>query len=311
MQVDAIVFLHRGPCDYLHDVLQAANASNPGKRIVLLGDETNRSFSTIVEHHYISSYEQDIPRFEKIYLHMSENPYDFEFFCISRWFILSRFCNKNNLRGIFHADTDVLICSSISDIANSLFDHEAALSYGVSAHASFWSTSALLDFCEFVIHAYNTKDGPHFRELAALYDVFARERKPGGICDMTLINLFCRHRKYFELTGTILGGTFDHNINMPENGNVKFEMFRGIKKLIWINSTPYGRPVNGTESVRFHVLHCQGMAKRYIGRLRATRPPPSRIGMLWRRFVETGSRLIWRLMRLFLERIGLWARLRA
>jgi hypothetical protein len=291
MQIDAIVFIHRGAHDHVRDVLEVAARSNRHTRIVLLGDEANRSFSKDVEHHHISDYDQDVRSFEKSYLHLSTNSYDFEFFCLSRWMILNCFCQRYGMRGIFHADSDVLVYSSITDIANALLDCELAVSLERSPHASFWTAETLSDFAGFIASTYRTKDGPDFQELAALHNRFSSERRPGGVCDMALINLFVRDRKCFDLTETIFGGTFDNNINMSDNGNTKFEMFRGIKKLTWRRSIPYGRRFAGTDDVRFHVLHCQGAAKQWISELCAERPPRI-IRSAARRVLRVGGKLL-------------------
>jgi len=131
MRIDAIVFIHHGAHDYIRHVINVASASNRDTRIILLGDQANRTISRDIEHHYISDYQQDILCFENTYLHLSTNPYDFEFFCIYRWLVLSCFCERNGIQGLFHADSDVLIYSSMADIAKALDDCEAAISWGV------------------------------------------------------------------------------------------------------------------------------------------------------------------------------------
>src|SRR5262249_32436194 len=221
---------------------------------------------------------------------------DFEFFCIYRWLVLSCFCERNGIQGLFHADSDVLIYSSMADIAKALDDCEAAISWGRSAHASFWTAKALSEFSDFIVSTYRRKDGLRFRELAAFHNAFVRERRPGGVSDMTLINLFFRDRRCVDLTQTISGGTFDHNINMSDNRNIEFEMFRGIKRLTWRNSIPYGRPLNGAADVRFHALHCQGWAKQWISRVCAERPPASRIEVIGQRIVRFAIRRIVRVV---------------
>ena len=277
MKIDAIVLIHRGGHDYFRDVLKIAATSNPNTRIILLGDEENCVILPNIEHYFISDYENDVRRLEEAYLHLSTNLYDFEFFCLSRWLILNCFCQKHGMNGIFHADSDLLIYSSISDIASALNDCELAVSWGLSPHASYWTAKALSDFADLVVSTYQTKDGPRFCELAAHHNRVARERRPGGVSDMTFINMFSKSRKYFDLTGTILGGTFDHNINMSDNKCTQFEMFRGIKRLTWRQSIPYGRALDQKSNIRFHTLHCQGEAKRWIKELCAERPPVSRI----------------------------------
>jgi hypothetical protein len=277
MKIDAIVLIHRGGHDYVRDVLKIAATSNPNTRIVLLGDEENRAIIPNIEHYFISDYENDVRRLEEVYLHLSTNPYDFELFCLSRWLILNCFCQKQGMNGIFHADSDVLIYSSINDIAGALNDCKLAVSWGLSPHASFWTAEALSDFADFVVSTYQTKDAPPFRELAAHHNRVVRERRPGGVSDMTFINMFSKDIKCFDLTSTILDGTFDHNINMSDNKCTQFEMFRGIKKLTWRQSIPYGRALDQKSNMRFHTLHCQGEAKRWIKELCAERPPASQI----------------------------------
>jgi hypothetical protein len=201
------------------------------------------------------------------------------------------------MNGIFHADSDVLIYSSISDIASALNDCELAVSWGLSPHASYWTAEALSDFAELVVSTYQKKDGPHFMQLTTHHNRVVQERRAGGVSDMTFINMFSKGRKCFDLTNTILDGTFDHNINMSDNKSTKFEIFRGIKRLTWRQSIPYGWILDQKSNVRFHTLHCQGEAKRWIKELCAERPPVSRIKAWRSRITESTIRYGGKLLR--------------
>jgi len=47
-----IIFVHKGWHEYLYYALSQAKASNPGATVHLIGDENNRVFRCLVNHHY-------------------------------------------------------------------------------------------------------------------------------------------------------------------------------------------------------------------------------------------------------------------
>ena len=66
-----IIFIHYGVQDYMSYTLKAARLSNPNKRIILLGDESNIKIAHEygVEHVLLEKYRQSdtIKEFEKVF----------------------------------------------------------------------------------------------------------------------------------------------------------------------------------------------------------------------------------------------------
>jgi hypothetical protein len=259
MTLDAIIFLHRGDSAYLQCALAQARRSNPDTRIVLLGDDSNGKYSKLVEYHRISDFMAAANAFRDRYIHLSSNAFEFEFRCFERWFVIWEFCKRSDVQALFCADSDVLIYSNLQDIMARFGIFDVSLSLNSCAHASYWTIEALRAFCEFVTKAYTS-------DAAALEDMY-RDYKatgnPGGICDMTLLNMFGRNAdiQVIETTDIIEGAAFDHNLNCISDGPNHYVSHFGAKKLLWRNDLPYGQLQEDSTLVRFDILHFQGIAK--------------------------------------------------
>ncbi len=104
-----IIFIHYGNANYLRHVLRAARTSNPDKRIILLGDESNRHLARPgIEHHLFSDLNTgpEIERFNRVFqlikgenhiyrkLHGADHWTHFVFL---RWFLILNFLRREKI----------------------------------------------------------------------------------------------------------------------------------------------------------------------------------------------------------------------
>jgi hypothetical protein len=261
-----IIFIHRGEGSYLQYSLAAAHRSNPTANIFLLDDKENCTFN-YVKHVNINNYISGAENFAKTYQHLSSNPFDFELFCIQRWFIISDFLKTNSLENFFHADSDVMIFSDLAEEWPKFSNFSLALSQGSSGHNSFWNNAKILaDFCDFVSNIYNQNDKENYEKMMAFWKNIKEDHKAGGVCDMTLLRFYREtHLGTVGETAVIVNNsTYDDNISSSIQGGTRYKMsVFGIKIIYWQAGLPYGKDDAGS-LIKFNTLHFQGKKKRYM-----------------------------------------------
>jgi hypothetical protein len=88
-----IIYIHINDSNYLDDIFNITTKNNKC-RIILIGDENNKKYST---KYGIEFYNINDDREEFKYDHISVNSYEYEKFCFERWIILSNFIRKHSL----------------------------------------------------------------------------------------------------------------------------------------------------------------------------------------------------------------------
>ena len=199
-----IIFAHFGYDEYLNITIRQALSSNPAAEVILLGDEANRKFNTLCSHYLYKDFETGIDDLEKTYTQSSSNNYQYEFFCIKRWFIIRNFMREKKLDWVFATDSDVLLYNSIQDYftTNILKNkYEAAYCLFEQTHDQFrWVASGanafvsldfLEKFCDYVVDIYKQ----HIDILSSKIEHHSKANVPGGIADMTFFYLYHYYKK--------------------------------------------------------------------------------------------------------------------
>lgn len=115
-----VIFCHYGNSFYLKHSLQTVKLFNPDKRIVLLGDDSNRqvALNAGVEHHPFINYNhtEEIRTFDRVYQHIAGVQHGkpvWTNFVFKRWFYIHGFLQNENIRAFWHFDSDNLILSRL------------------------------------------------------------------------------------------------------------------------------------------------------------------------------------------------------
>lgn len=187
--METIIFLHKGDSWYLPYALRQCVKSNPSARVILLGDDTNEKYSNIIEHKNYKDYCSDANNFSKLYLHYSTNPYDYELFCIQRWFIWLKFMVENDINIALLPDTDVLILHDISQYFN-YSQKKINFTKGESNYMGFMymHRTTLIDICRFIVNVYKME--PQTKFLQSAYEDYLKTETHGGISDITLFSYY-------------------------------------------------------------------------------------------------------------------------
>jgi hypothetical protein len=254
-----IVFIHRGASRYLAGSITQARQSNPDAQIFVLGDRYNAGIR-LARHFKAADFSDGAREFRKVYKHLSTHDVEYELFCFERWFLLQSFLRAQALDACLYLDSDVLLYSNATVEARRFVDVDLTPSQN-SPHCMFISRRSAVDrFCAFLIECYTSREA--FARLESDFLTLQKLKLPGGACDMSAIRLFgiLGHGRVADLYTLREGGAFDHAMG-DSNG---FEMENGIKKIQWRGGLPHCRHQSDGELVRFHTLHFQGSAKRFL-----------------------------------------------
>ena len=263
-----VILIHSGYQKYLDYSIRQAAQKNP---VFLLGDTNPVMISqkelTFV--HFDSLHEQEQRDFSKQYLHLNTTPENYELFCFLRWFVLKSFMEKNNYDVVFYIDSDVLFFENATKEWEKFNQFDFTLLHRTAGISSFVTKDGINNFCNMLMDLYTNKNQYHFMKIASHWDVRRKFELPGGVCDMTLLEYFHYHSEFGggpgavgEMMTIIDDSTYDHNINVPDQG---FEFENGIKKVKIVDGQVFVHNHRLNKDIKFNSLHFQGGAKTYMG----------------------------------------------
>ena len=121
-----VIFCHYGNSNYLRYVFDAITFTNPDKKVILLGDETNQWLGERkgVQHFPFADMNrgEETERFNDVYRlvqgsehgHM-KNGKDWVNFVFKRWFYVYNFLQENGYERFWHFDSDNMILDRLAD----------------------------------------------------------------------------------------------------------------------------------------------------------------------------------------------------
>lgn len=126
-----IIFIHFGYNNYLATTIASALMTNPRKRVILIGDQSNKIFETIGAEHYdfntLNSGEE-IEEFERIWKFIPtwDVQYQPEFFkfVFKKWYFVNRFIEMNQIKRFWHFDSDTMIMDNLEPLEKSLSQYD-------------------------------------------------------------------------------------------------------------------------------------------------------------------------------------------
>jgi len=256
-----IIIVHRGSQYYLKYCINQVRYTNPTAPIYLLGDESNNHYPG-VQHLPVERYMTTARQFEAIYKHLSARPYDYELFCIQRWFVILEMMTDLSLTSCIHLDSDMLVYSNLTDILLPYQSRLLAGFYGSPHILYFGQRDTLADFCHRITESYTNP--VLLQRLEAKYQQFLNgEAFHGfvGISDMDLLMEYLDdHRdEWQDLNIVHNDGVFESNISVSEG--YRLDWVKNQKSFNWQNGIPYAYSLALQRWIRQHTLHCQGAAK--------------------------------------------------
>jgi hypothetical protein len=210
-----------------------------------------------VRPHRLKDYHKSADKFSKIYRHHSNLGYEFELFCIQRWFVLSEFLQAKGLNSCLYLDTDVLLTQNLSELARQTAQFGMAFT-GYSAHVCFINQSAMLcELTDFIKSFYLDLNNEQF--LKSMHKSMVERAGSGGVSDMDLFYLFReKHPTSMGCFPKILGKN-PIDLSLADTRGFE-EDEKGFKKLVWNGGRPSAVTSDGQINL-FAALHHQGKAK--------------------------------------------------
>lgn len=263
-----VVFIHLGEIPtYLYKAID--QAASFGNQIYLLTDTPPRDDLVNANVVNVKPYSLDQTAFASRYRHMSSNPFEFEFICIYRWFILKNFMQALDLERVLYLDSDVYLYCHTREIQQNYEDRSFEFAYSVpqdqadfywagTACCAIWTITGITRFCELIFSLYE----PGYHNL--LHDKWAwhqRSNTPGGVCDMTLLYAFAKEDGFLNLAIPHRGNAFDFNNRIADNhvrNEFKFaesKVFKAkTKSLMFSDGKPFCYHLPSQQNIRFFAV---------------------------------------------------------
>ncbi len=274
-----IIIIHNGYSKSLYYCIASSARANPNSEIFLVSNAPHKKLEKISTFVDINDMEDEqATLFERSYVHFGKSDYNFEMFCIKRWFIYRNVLKKFNLKNAFCIDSDILVFSNLQE---ALIDYS---NYKISLVKNFGSTMYITDvsildkFCNYLINTYTNKN--EVDKLSNMYHSSGRASQgvAGTINDMILSDDFFSNyedqSEIGDLTKIVNGATFDYNVLIP-NVHVNYNSIKKsryeVKEIYFDDKIAYCGYKNDSgeiePSVRFHSLHFVVWSKIFMKRI--------------------------------------------
>lgn len=255
----AIVFFYLGKVSYQNITLALAKFKNENADVFLITDFVNEKYPPGIDIIDAKKYGATIGDFKRVYVHKTTCAYEFEFASLCRWLIYFEWWKTNSQYDLFVADSDVMICSDLSDIRKQWAGCAYTLSMRTAGGQSFWfDFNAMASYVDSIWGVYRHKNSSEAKSVFKHFENLQSQAKPGGVCDMTF---FAKHAAMSgfsigETTDIFEDATFDHNILMPQG----YKYVDGRKEIYWENGHPFCWRDDVKKWIKFHTLHmsCSG-----------------------------------------------------
>lgn len=241
-----LLFIHYAPASYLTWTLRAARRTNPEKRIILLGDESNRAATRgIAEFFPFEEYAvgKKLAEFDRSFQIIQGKRHQFhkqrgiEFwlkFVFRRWFLIHEFLKIERIDSFWIFDSDTLLLSSLK-LREQFFSEVEATTQCQGKCLNGWVAS------QHLVERYITCINQLFNDSSYLQAQQERLKKHAGLAfnEMDAFTEFC-HRtslKTCRASEVIEGASFDDALAITdgyESASQKILNKTAIKRL-WIS----------------------------------------------------------------------------
>jgi len=270
----AIIFFHQGFTPYLAFSLAQALRSQPGSRVILLGDESNRIRGLPYEHHPLPPDSARVREFRQRYRHFHTGNLEDERRCIERWFHLADFVERERLTEFLFLDSDVLLFEDLEEFRPSWTKYDAAGSPLFYSFCFFSRPGLVAEFSRWILGRYQCDT-----TLAAWGRRFDRHQRgekseAGVIHDMALSGLFVKEKNL-----RLLDVTRPADGLLVDSGQWGGAYRQGRAEVHRLHQAQAGGPVlarvNG-DWLRMPAVHVQGFYKNHISGLTGWSAPLAR-----------------------------------
>ena len=282
-----VVFFQAGDAQHLPYTFWQARHWAGSSPLILLGDKANRHYRGL-EHVAIRDFSSAVPRLRDLYVHISSNTPEFEFFCLARWLVMEEFARRQGLREFLYLDSDVLIYEKPVEIVRRVPECRMAAGWLGDLGATFAGISPAVTYIrdpsvlqEIVASILKFYCNPTAIENMRAGSEDLVRKKLGGVSDMLFLA-----RTFHQL------GEGVSNLWEPEkDGVVDINIFQeagfrprgGLKEIEFRRGQPYAFYQPAGLWRRFSTLHFGGHSKKLMGRYLGQ---PANLNLAWARLRE-------------------------
>ena len=245
-----LIFIHYGPARYLRWTLEAARRTNPEKRIILLGDQSNRHFvQGVAEFFFFEEFATGKPlqEFERVFqvIQGEHHRYTKEGgvekwlqFVFRRWFLINEFLKKEQIDSFWTFDSDTLLLESLDNVENRFRHVEATTQCrGKCLNAWVGSQSLVERYVCCINELFNDSIYLEKQKKRLLYDVTL------SFNEMDAFEEFCHRKKIKTCRAAqpLEGEAFDDALAMGDGYEFVFQkgIVRNYMKRLWVS--PQGK----------------------------------------------------------------------
>jgi len=267
-----VLFFQAGDARHLPYTFWQAKHWAGGSPLILLGDESNRHYrGRGLEHVPIRDFASAVSRLRDLYVHISSNTAEFEFFCLARWLVMEEFARRQGLREFLYLDCDVLLFEAPASLvarvpacalALSWYgDLDPAVNVACPAVTLVRNSDELAGIKESIFAFYQNRPEVECMQLALAGTV---RQRGGGLSDMWFLAraIHSRNLPVFNLGNPVREGTVDINMFRADG----FRCRDGLKEIVFREGRPHGFYEPESRWIRFATLHFVGASKKSMGR---------------------------------------------
>lgn len=258
-----LVYIHKGYSWYVPLALWNGRRFY-GSDVYYIGDAYGCFVARVlgVRAHRLKNYHKSADKFSKIYRHHSNLGYDFELFCIQRWFVLSEFLQATGMKSCVYLDTDVLLAQNLSELVRQTTQFGIVFT-GYSAHVCFINQSAMLrKLTDFINSFYIDVNNESL--LESMHKSMVERAGSGGVSDMDLFYLFREKQPTSAGSFPKIFGKSPIDVSLADTRGFE-EDAKGFKKLVWNGGRPSVVTGDG-KIILLAALHHQGKAKSIMSK---------------------------------------------
>lgn len=271
-----LLFIHYGDAQYIQYTLAAARKTNPDKRIVLLGDQSNAKYQQLgIEHVHFMNYANrpESKTFQEVYrpvagrLHMqktfAERWLKFVFF---RWFLIHAFLVEQEIGAFWTFDSDTLLLDPLQPSEAHFRTYDCTSQCMGSCMNGFISHSEVVG--KYIHKILDLFQRTHF--LEAQQQEFDSIHPTYAFTEMRAFEILCKEEdlSVFHLGNPIEGSVFDDCLACEQGYVLQSKSFyngQRIKRLwLYPDQKVYARRASDGQLIQFKSLNLSWLPPFYI-----------------------------------------------
>jgi hypothetical protein len=261
-KASCVIYFHEGFSPYLPFALSQAARSNPGARIILLGNQQNKIKGISYEHHMLSDYSKRQQEFVESYQHFHPGCLEDERRCIERWIVLAEFVQRHRIEEFLFLDSDTLLFEDVRKLFERCRGYDAGGTPIFTGLCAFLKKNLVPDFADWILEQYRNPAVVQAWERRFQRHMGGERDEGAVIQDMALAMMFIQEKgiRVLDLTQPKQG-------KMVDSGQFGRAFQHGTKEIdILIQAHPGSvvSTIQGGKRIDLTAVHVNGYYKNHM-----------------------------------------------